>query len=147
MQQLQYVLQFKGRAVPKEGATSVMKASTVASSLATETIVGSDGIRATLKALPGTASFESEVTLTSESSFVESGTIRFGDNDLVHFTTVGQGYLAPSADPTLQHGTVMWKIAGGEGRFSRATGLITSNFTLSSEGEVTDNHFGVIFAG
>jgi hypothetical protein len=28
---------------------------------------------------------------------------------------------------------------------SKARGLITSNFTVSNAGEVTDNHFGVIF--
>jgi hypothetical protein len=39
----------------------------------------------------------------------------------------------------------MWRVEGGEGQFADATGLITSNFTLSATGEVIDNHFGVIF--
>jgi hypothetical protein len=39
----------------------------------------------------------------------------------------------------------MWHVDGGEGQFAGANGIITSNFTLSATGEVTDNHFGVIF--
>jgi hypothetical protein len=56
-----------------------------------------------------------------------------------------QGYIGPSADPQLKHGSVIWKIERGEGQFAEATGLITPNFFVSSEGEVTDNHFGIIF--
>jgi hypothetical protein len=36
-------------------------------------------------------------------------------------------------------------VAGGEGQFAGATGLITSNFFVGENGEVTDHHFGVIF--
>jgi hypothetical protein len=39
------------------------------------------------------------------------------------------------------HGVVMWRITGGEGRLAGAQGLITSNFTVSPNGEVTDDHF------
>jgi len=40
---------------------------------------------------------------------------------------------------------VIWKVERGEGQFEGASGLITSNFFVSTTGEVTDNHFGVIF--
>ena len=40
----------------------------------------------------------------------------------------------------------MWQVEGGEGQFDGAQGLITSNFTISDAGEVTDHHMGVIFA-
>ncbi len=62
----------------------------------------------------------------------------------MRFGTVGQGYLAPSADPRLKHGSVVWRVESGEGQFAGASGLITSNFTVSEAGEVIDNHFGVI---
>ena len=39
----------------------------------------------------------------------------------------------------------MWRVESGEGQFAGASGLITSNFTLSANGELIDNHFGVIF--
>jgi len=94
----------------------------------------------------GKATFESEVTLAGESSFVESGSIAFGEgNHRLRFSTVGQGHLGSSADPKLKSGVVMWRIEKGEGQFANATGYITSNFTLSDAGEVTDHHFGVIF--
>jgi hypothetical protein len=58
---------------------------------------------------------------------------------------VGQGYLGGSTDPKVKHGCVAWKIESGTGRFDGATGLITSNFLVTAEGDVTDHHFGVIF--
>ncbi len=37
------------------------------------------------------------------------------------------------------------QVEGGEGQFAGSEGLITSNFFLSDTGEVTENHFGLIF--
>jgi hypothetical protein len=86
------------------------------------------------------------VTITGGTSFVESGSIRFGEgNHRLRFSTVGQCYLGASPDPQLKNGSVMWRVDGGEGQFAAASGFITSNFTIGDAGEVTDNHFGVIF--
>jgi hypothetical protein len=147
MKQVIYAMQFKGTAAPKAGASGVIKASTTAPSCTLSSVVGSGGVTGTLLPVPGSkASFESEVTLTGETSFTETGTIRFGDsNHLLRFTTVGQGFLGKSPEPGLQHGSVMWRVESGEGQFAGASGLITSNFTLSPAGEVTDHHFGLIF--
>jgi hypothetical protein len=147
MKQLIYVMQFKGTAAPKSGVSGVIQAATRAPSLSLSSVVSSAGMTTKLMPSEGEgASFESEVTLTGEASFKESGTIRFGDsNHRLRFSTIGEGFLGKSPDPALQHGSVMWRIEGGEGQFAGASGIITSNFTLSSTGEVTDNHFGVIF--
>ncbi len=147
MKQLIYALQFKGHAAPVAGSSPVMKAATTASSCSLTTTAGPDGVRGSLQVAPGDkAEFESEVRLTGETSFSESGVIRFGHGGhALRFSTVGQGYLAGSADPALKHGTVTWRVDSGEGQFAGASGLITSNFTISDAGEVTDNHFGVIF--
>jgi len=147
MAQLLYVMQFKGKAVPANAAGTVLKAATTAQSCTVTTTVGSIGVNGTLQPAHGAeATFESEVSFTNETAFQEAGTITFGDTrHRLHFSTVGQGYLGPSADPQLKHGSVIWSIDGGEGQFAGATGLITSNFCVSAEGEVTDNHFGVIF--
>jgi hypothetical protein len=147
MKQMPYAMQFKGNAAPKAGSQSVIKASTNASSCTISSVVSEGGVTGTIKPIAGgQASFESEVTLLGETSFSEAGTIRFGDsNHMLRFTTVGEGYLGKSPDPSLQHGSVIWRVEGGEGQFAGATGLITSNFTLSATGEVIDNHFGVIF--
>jgi hypothetical protein len=40
---------------------------------------------------------------------------------------------------------VTWELDGGSGRFADARGRITSNFTVTDEGDVADDHLGVIF--
>src|SRR5260370_11534787 len=80
MKQLIYVMQFSGQAAPVAGASNVLKARTSAASCTIGTRVGADGVDSAVQPLPGgTASFESEVTVTGANSFVESGRIRFGD--------------------------------------------------------------------
>jgi hypothetical protein len=53
--------------------------------------------------------------------------------------------LAPSASPGLRHGTVTWELDGGSGPFAGASGRITSNFTVTEEGDVADEQLGLIF--
>jgi hypothetical protein len=147
MKQIFYAMEFSGQAAPVAGSSNVIKAATSASSCSLTSTVGADGLSASLKpAAGGKAIFESEVTVTGDTSFVESGTIRFGEgNHRLRFSTVGEGYMDASADPKLRHGSVIWRIDGGEGQFAGASGLITSNFTLGETGAVIDRHFGVIF--
>jgi len=40
---------------------------------------------------------------------------------------------------------VIWEVMRGEGRLAGAQGLITSNFTVGRDGQVTDNHFVRLF--
>lgn len=145
MRQIIYSMQFTGKATPvREG---VLKATTTAPSCTLTSTAGPEGVRGTLQRAAGEeAVFESEVTLSDERTFQERGSIAFGRNGhRLRFSTVGQGYLGPSTDPALSHGTVTWRVDGGEGQFAGATGLITSNFFIGSTGEVTDHHLGVIF--
>jgi hypothetical protein len=158
MKQIIYALRFIGHAAPVGDSPTVMKALTTAASCTLTTIVNPDGLRSTLEpAAGGQATFEStvtfvggfeasEVTSSGEGGFKETGTITFGEGGhRLHFSTIGQGYIGPSAEPNLKHGTVMWRVDGGEGQFEGAQGLITSNFTVSDGGDVTDYHSGVIF--
>lgn len=145
MKQIIYAMQFKGKAGPGPSA-NVMKASTSAPSNSIATVVGAQGVQGKIEPTAGgKAEFESEVTLAGETSFLEKGTIRFGDGNRLHFSTIEHGYLGDSADPKLKSGAVIWRVDGCEGQFAGATGFITSNFTLSDAGEITDNQFGVIF--
>jgi hypothetical protein len=122
-----------------------LKATTTAPSCRITTTIGSEGITSDLQpADGGRASFESEVRITGDTSFQEQGTITMGTSRL-HFSTVGEGYLGASPDPTVRHGSVIWRIDRGEGGFQGVTGLITSNFFVTDQGEVTDNHFAVLF--
>jgi hypothetical protein len=147
MAQVLYTMQFKGQAVPANDAGTVLKATTTAPSCTITTVVGATGVSGSLQPTGGSqARFESQVTFTGETSFHEEGSITFGDNPhRLYFSTVGQGYLGPSADPQLKQGAVLWKVERGEGQFAGATGLITSNFVVSSTGEVADTHCGILF--
>ncbi|HYM12042.1 MAG TPA: hypothetical protein VEU62_15010 [Bryobacterales bacterium] len=145
MRQLIYAMQFKGSAGPLS-ASNARKAATSAPSCSITSIVGARGLSGSIEpAAGGTATFESEVTITGHDSFQEKGTITFGAGNRLRFSTVGEGHTGPSADPALRHGAVMWRIDGGEGQFAGASGLITSNFTFGPGGEVVDNQFGLIF--
>jgi hypothetical protein len=147
MQQLIYGMQFTGRAAPVEGSSGVLRASTSAPSCTITSLVGPEGLASMINpAAGGVAEFESQVTFTGESTFLESGRITFGhDRHRLRFSTVGQGYLGPPAEAGVQHGAVTWQIDGGDGQFAGAHGLITSNFLVGPNGEVTDHHLGVIY--
>ncbi len=145
MQEVLYAMRFTGQAEPVGNAGNVLKAATSAPSSTLTSTVGPQGLQGTIAPVPGgEARFTSEVTFTSETSFLETGTIAFSDGNTVRFATVGSGYLAPSADPERKHGTVMWRVEGGEGQFAGATGLITSNFFVDDSLGVVDHHFGVL---
>lgn len=145
MQHLLYAMRFTGQAEPLGTAGHVLKATTSAPSSTLTSTVGPDGLTGTLESSPGgEATFTSEVTFTGETSFLEIGTIVFGDGNALRFSTVGSGYLGPSADPTRKHGAVMWQVDHGEGQFAEASGLITSNFFVDEQLGVVDHHFGVL---
>ena len=145
MREVMYALQFSGQAEPVGDVGNVLKATTSAPSSTLSSTIGSDGLTGTLASAAGeVATFESEVTFTGETSFLETGTIGFGDGNQLRFSTVGSGYLAPSADPARKQGTVMWRIEEGTGQFAGASGLITSNFFVDAGLGVVDHHFGVL---
>jgi len=145
MRELIYAMRFTGTASPVGSAGNVLKAVTSAPSSTLTSTVGPNGLTGGLQPAAGdTATFTSEVTFTGETSFVETGTIGFGDGNELRFSSVGSGHLDVSADPERKQGTVMWRIDSGEGQFAGASGLITSNFFVSGDLTVTDHHFGVI---
>jgi hypothetical protein len=157
VRQIIYAMRFSGHVTPVGTSPNVMKATTTAASCTWATVVGPDGLRTTLQqAAGGKATFESEVTFlggfessevtsAGEGGFKETGRITFGQGEhRLRFSTLGQGYIGPSTEPNLRQGAVMWQVEGGEGQFEGARGLITSNFSVSDAGEVTDYHLGVI---
>jgi hypothetical protein len=146
MKELVFALEFKGTAAPVPGSETRLRASTSANGQTLRSIVKSDGIEAGIEPAGGDrATFESEVDIVGEGAFLESGTIVYGKAGKVSFRTVGRGVLGPSPLPGVQRGAVIWEVTDGEGRFKGAQGLITSNFTVGAQGEVTDDHFVRIF--
>ena len=146
MKELVFALQFKGKARPVEGVEGKLAAKTTAGGQVLRTVVTPKGIQAKSESRPGPrATFESEVQVTGEGMFLESGHIRYGRAGRVTFKTVGHGVLGPSGIDGLQRGAVIWEVTEGTGLFAGATGLITSNFTVGAKGEVVDNHYVRLF--
>ncbi len=146
MRELVFALQFTGSAAPVAGADGKLRARTTATSQTLRTALKPDGIQAAIEGSgAGTAVFESEVEMGADGTFLESGTIGYGDAGRVTFKTVGRGVLGPSGHGPVQRGAVIWEITRGEGRMAGATGLITSNFTVGAAGEVVDDQFARIF--
>lgn len=127
MRDIVFAMELRGRAAPVEGRTNTLGARTAGRGPQGETVT-----------------FESQVVLTGE-TFNESGSIDYNGRGKLTFETVGAGHLGPSPVAGLQWGTVMWRITAGEGAFVGATGYITSNFTVSADGEVVDNHYVRMF--
>jgi hypothetical protein len=142
VRELVFALEFRGRGGPIAGSTTKRQARTTAPSQVLRAILGSDGVSAAMEPVAGeSAVLESRVERAPDGSFVEDGTITYGRAGSVTFDTVGRGHVGPAPDGRGSHGVVMWRITGGDGRFAGAQGLITSNFTVTPDGQVTDDHF------
>ena len=89
-------------------------------------------------------SFKSDVELTKD-GFNETGTITYAGRGSLTFDTVGVGYMTQSPTAGLSYGAVVWNVTGGDGEFSGATGVITSNFSFSEDGKIVDDHYVRLF--
>jgi len=146
VRELVFALTFTGQAGPVPGSETTRQAKTVAPSQAIRTVLGAGGVESAVETLDGErAVLESRVERFADGSFVEDGTISYGRAGRLTFDTVGRGHVGPSPQPGRVHGTVMWRVTGGEGRLAGAQGLITSNFTVTADGEVVDDHFTRLF--
>jgi len=142
VRELVFALEFRGRGGPVPGSTTKRQARTTAPSQTWRAVLGPDGVSAAVEPVAGeSAALESRVERSPDGSFVEDGTITYGRAGSIAFDTVGRGHVGPAPDGRGSHGVVMWRITGGDGRFAGAQGLITSNFTVTPDGQVTDDHF------
>ena len=148
MRQLTYTMHFRGQASASGADGKVLRMTSSGTSSTMETIVGPIGVETNLHPAVGDLAFlESEVHLVSEDAFQGKGVLAFGDEGKheLRFATVHAGHLGRSALPGVMTGSVSWHVQGGTGRFESATGLITSTFTLSDSGELSEYHCGFIF--
>ncbi len=127
MAEIIFSMELRGKAAPIEGRENAFHAETSGTGPGGEAVT-----------------FESDVVLTGD-GFDEVGTIRYAGRGTLKFNTIGVGHLAPSPVSGLNHGTIMWMVTEADGDFSGATGLITSNFTFSEQGDVVDNQYVRLF--
>ena len=146
MHELVFALEFRGRAAPTPGPESKRQARSTAPSQTLSTVLGPDGVRAGMATAVGeSAALESRVERFGDGTFVEDGRITYGAAGAVTFETIGRGWVAPAPRAGWVVGGVLWTITAGDGAFTGARGLITSNFTVSADGEVVDNHFARLY--
>ncbi|MAN93088.1 MAG: hypothetical protein CL700_02620 [Chloroflexi bacterium] len=127
MAEILFATESKGKGAPVEGREGVFHVGCSGT--------GSQGESVT---------FESKVVMTDD-GFKEDGTITYAGRRSLKFTTVRSGHMAPRAVSGLNHGAALWTITQGDGEFSGATRLITSNFTFSDQGDVVDNQYVRIY--
>lgn len=127
MRELVFAMELRGKAVAVEGKDNTLYARLVGNGPWGETVT-----------------FEAQVLLSGE-TFKETGSIDYSGHGKLEFETVGTGHLGPSPVAKLQSGSVIWRITRGGGEFVEAAGYITSNFTVSADGDVTDNQYVRIF--
>lgn len=146
MREVAFALEFRGRAGPVAGAEHLRQARTTASSQTLATVLGADGVHARVEPAAGdTALLESRVERFPDGTFVESGTIRYGAAGSVVFETVGRGWVSSAPDGSGVVGGVVWRVTEASGRLAGARGLITSNFTVTPSGDVTDDQFARLY--
>jgi len=146
MKHLVYAMQFNGTADPVDGDPKRLKVHGAGASCNIVTLVTAEGVDTILHDVEGgNAAFFSEVYQHEDGAFEEQGTIDFGNDNRIYFKSVGPGRIVEQPSDELRQGGVLWRIEKGEGQFKQATGLITSNFTLSTQGHVVDHQFGVIY--
>jgi hypothetical protein len=78
MRQLSYVLQFRGSVAPVAGSSQTLQAQTTAVNQTFRTMLGADGIQATVESPGGgDAAFTSRVMVNADGTFDETGTITY----------------------------------------------------------------------
>jgi hypothetical protein len=146
MREIAFALRFTGHGGPMPGSTTKRQARTIAPSQVWRTVIAPTGMSGVVETVPGeSAVLESRVERFADGSFVEDGTITYGRAGSIGFDTVGRGHVGPAPDGRGSHGVVMWRITHGDGGLAGAQGLITSNFTASLDGLVTDDHVARLY--
>jgi len=145
LQPIVYSLQFRGRMTSL--SSRVLEQRARAPSQVLTTTVDANGLAGRVQPGEGEeALLVSRLVLAHDGSFDQNGTIEFAPGHALAFRSIGAARLGRSPDPQLRIGAAVWDIEGGEGQFRGAHGRITSNFVVSDSDELTDNHFGLIFA-
>jgi hypothetical protein len=140
MQRITIRAQFRGEAAAPSGDPP--QTDPHATTVSVEAVTA-DGANAGIER----ASYRNHAIHTGATTFTEAGRIRFDDgDDELEIVTVSEGTLAPSVQPDVLHGAVVYRITGGNGRFHGASGLITSNFLLwPAQGEFEERQVAVVF--
>ncbi|SDX75576.1 hypothetical protein SAMN05661080_01070 [Modestobacter sp. DSM 44400] len=82
--------------------------------------------------VPTSARYASHVTMTGEDTFEETGEITFDGGSFTLSTPI-PGVMQEFPESGMVLGAVTWRVQGS-GRFSGASGLVSSNFAFQTDG-------------
>lgn len=136
MREVRYQLIFEGKVSPEDEMGTVMRVEARA-------LFGA-GVDEVFSSGAPQAVFTSRVEPDDYGGFRETGEIVFGGGTLV-FESEGDGRIGDSADPTIQLGAAVWRVASGTGAFDGASGTIVSVFTVNENAQIRDSQSAVIF--
>ena len=122
MRRLTLLLRFEIQATPPAGDPPAFD---IKSGPGTVTLLEGDA-----SGVPTEASYETHVTLTGDTSFIEEGEMAL-DYGTLRLSTVGAGVLEPTPEEGVSKGAVIFQVVGA-GRLSGATGLLSSNFEFQT---------------
>jgi hypothetical protein len=149
VRELVFALEFRGKAVEVPGTEGRREARTVAESQTLVTLLTSEGVQGRVDRKDEHAGegavLEAHVQRCGDGTFVEDGTIRYGRAGAITFETIGRGWVETAPRDGWSAGGVLWRVTAGNGVFAGARGLITSNFTVSADGDVVDDHFARLY--
>ena len=148
MRQVTYTMHFRGQASRSSGDSGVLRITGSGTSCTMDTTVQATGVETKLHAKSGDLAFlESEFRLHGQNALDGTGTLTFGDDadHSLRFSTLVPGHLAPSPLAGVMAGAVSWKVDGGSGTYDGAAGVITSAFTITDSGDISEYHCGLIF--
>src|SRR5215207_2479181 len=114
MKPITFSLQFRGQVAEFEGD---LRKQARAPGCVLVTSLTADGPAGRFVWAPGDeeALLESTLAFQDERRFEEAGTIVFALGNTLRIRGRGRGRLAPSANPDLRQGTIVWRIEGGDG--------------------------------
>jgi hypothetical protein len=88
--------------------------------------------------LPTDATYQTHVTLTGDTSFVEEGEMALGYGTL-QMSTVGSGVLEPTGEEGSSRGAVTFRVTG-TGQLNGVAGLLSSNFEFQTDSGTAVEH-------
>jgi len=133
---------------PVDAGSKLIRTTGSATSCTLSTMIRPSGMECDFTASGDDLAFlESALRITGPESFQEDGTVSLGDEceHVLRFSTLSDGHITAGLEPGAMAGTSSWKIEGGRGQFAAARGFISSTFTVSDTGELSDYHCGLIF--
>lgn len=139
-----FYLPFRGTASRLRPGVLLVRATAPPSAL--RTTIDEDGVHARVDVDPGPdCHLESRISLAPDGTFDETGTLSFGNGNVLRYRSVGRGVLTPAPDRELEHGAVSCEIDLGAGAFADVRGRIVSSFLLSATGDLAHHLLGVVF--